>query len=413
MHMCVCEIKSYRCTHVVNVFPLRFTQGPCNRECLRVIKRATNNTRFKVNCANPIETPLSLTVTMAHNSICSMLNEERVIVQQRRRGSTIHLVTDERSDNDVVTSGATGYRGQWNNLALGNLNFKHVSSDLIPPTTKHRPQVGDVCVRLMAVVARSEAYSSIVDLYNTYIVTGSSQMATRCINSYTGTRELHIPAIPLPTFVDEWNKSLRQFHDMIGQDDPNDRRTAKQRRMIVLSNVTELALKKVPIVTDHLWFVLHSIVSRPCLVKQVLQLVGAISSTTGLECQTGTVENVTIPRYVDMLAVKLYLIAKAVPARGNSSTILRDEAGVTLALMWAATEDELHENLRNSGSCSYVHVGTESGNTFRCNGFCEWRYYNHTVFERMARIGHETVSKYDSSGLAGDTGDSARVVHQA
>ena len=351
---------------------------------------------------------------MSHKSICFMLNAECVRVQSQGNVVTaIHLVTDEHCDNDVVTSGSTGYRGQWNNLALGNLYFNHISSDLISSTTKHSPRVGDVCVKLMDIFTQSEEYSTLVDLYNTYIATGSAQMARRCIDGYTGSKELYIPAIPIHTFVHEWNKSLRQFHDMIGQDNPNDRRTAKRRRLTVVSNVTEVALKKVPIASDHLWFVLHSIVSRPCLVKQVLQLVGAISSTSGLVYRTGEVENVTIPRNIDTRAVKLYLIAKSVPARGNNVTVLGDEAGVTLGLIWVSTEDELFDHLRNSQNCSYVHIGTESGNTFRCAGFCEWRYYNHTAFKRMVRIGHETVSKYASSGLAGDTGDSARLVHQA
>lgn len=109
---------------------------------------------------------------------------------------------------------------------------------------------------------------------------------------------------------------------------------------------------------------------------------------------------------------KLYLIAKAVPNKGNNVTTLGDESGVTLGLIWAANEEELHDHLRNSQECYYVHIGTEAGNTFRCNGFCDWRYYNHRVFNRMITIGQQTVSMFRNTMLAGNTGDLARFVNQ-
>lgn len=322
-------------------------------------------------------------------------------------------MNDDRSDNQVLVSGLNGYKGDWNNLALGNLDFNHVPSQLIASTTKHRPRVGDVCVRVMPIVSQSEQYSSIVDLYNTYIAKGSSLIAKRCINSYTGTEELYIPAMPIHTFVSEWNKSLQQFHDMIRSDGLGDRQTRRQRRMTVVSNVTELALKNVPILSDHLWFVLHSIVSKPSMVRQVVQLVGSIVSTSGTVYHTGEVENTTVPGADAMQAVKLYLIAKSVPSTGNNVTSLGDEAGATLGLIWVAEEDALQDHLRNSQNCYYVHIGTGTGNTFRCKGFCEWRYYNHSVFNRMTTIGQETVSKFESTTLAGNTGDSARMLNQA
>lgn len=342
-----------------------------------------------------------------------MLNQNPVTAITARSRVNRSVVNDECRANDVMLSGSHSYKGQWNNLALGNLDFKHVPSQLISSNTKHSPRVGDVCVRLLPIISRSEEYLSIVDLYNTYIVKGSSLMAKRCISSYTGMEELYIPAIPIHTFVSEWNKSLHQFHDMIRCDGFDSHHTQSQRRMTVVSNVTEIALKHVPILSDHLWFVLHCIVSKPYLVKQVLQLVGSISSTSGTMYHTGEVENTTVPGDSAVHAVKLYLIAKSVPATGNNVTILGDEAGVTLGLIWAADEEELHDHLRSSQNCYYVHVGTESGHTFRCAGFCEWRYYNHSVFNRMTVIGKETVFKFGSTQLAGNTGDSARVVYKA
>ena len=336
-----------------------------------------------------------------------MLNEQPVRVAPRL--NRMRLVNDDSGDDDVVLSGLNGYKGQWNNLALGNLDFRHVPSQLID-SIKHSPRVGDVCVRLMSIFGQSDDYSSIVDLYNTYVAKGSSLIAKTCINSYTGSEELCIPAIPIHTFVSEWNKSLQQFHDMIKGDSLDARQTQRKRRLTVMSNVTDLALENVPIISDHLWFVVHSIVSKPSLVKQVVQLVGSIASTSGTVYHTGEVENITVPGKGALHAVKLYLIAKSVPSTGNNVTSLGDESGATLGLIWAADEEELFDHLQNSQSCYYVHIGTEAGNTFRCNGFCEWRYYNRGVFNRMTTIGQETVSKFKSTRLAGDTGDSARLI---
>lgn len=92
-------------------------------------------------------------------------------------------MTDDCVDNDVVSSGLIMYKGQCNNLSLGNLDFKYVPSQLIASTAKHNPQVGDVCIRLMPIMSTSEEYASIVDLYNTYIAKGSYLMAKRCIHS--------------------------------------------------------------------------------------------------------------------------------------------------------------------------------------------------------------------------------------
>ena len=121
-------------------------------------------------------------------------------------------------------------------------------------------------------------------------------------------------------------------------------------------------------------------------------------SMSGTVYHTSEVNNTTVPGED---AVKLYLIGKSVPTTGNNVTILGDilGSGVMLGLIWVADEEEQHDHLRNSQSCSYVHIGTETGNTFRCIGFCEWRYYNHSVFNRMTTIGQEIMSKFESTKL--------------
>ena len=342
-----------------------------------------------------------------------MLNAQPLIVALSDGSAIRSLVSDDDyNDSDVIRSGANGYKGGWNNLALGTLDFKHLPSQLITSTTKQSLRVGDVCVRLMPIVSKSEECSSIVDIYNTYIAKGTSLIAKTCINRYSGTEELCIPAIPIHTFVSEWNKSLHQFLDMIRSDGLGDNQTERQRRLTVISNVTEIALKNVPILSDHLWFLIHSIVSRPPLVKEVLQLVGSIASTSGAIYHASEVVKTTVPGGHAVNSVRLYLIAKPVPTTGHNVTILQDKAGVTLGLIWVADEEELYDHLRNIQNCYYLHIGTESGNTFRCSAFCEWRYYNYTVFNKMTTFGQELVSKFNSTMLAGNTGDSARVVNR-
>lgn len=344
-------------------------------------------------------------------SICHMLNAHPVEAVRRPRSSTKHLPNDDGHDNDVMSSGVMGFKGQCNNLALGNLDFKCVPTQLFASDTSHGLRFGDVCVRLVPVISQSEEYSLLVDLYNTYVTKGSAMIARACINSYAGTEELCIPAIPIHVFVSEWNKTLQQFQSLIRRDNIGVGYNAMRQkpRLTVVSNVIEITLKNVPILSDHLWFVLHSIVSKPSMVKQVLQLIGSIASISGSMCHTGEVENVAMGK-VGMHAVKLYLIAKSVPNTGNNVTVLGDESGATLGLIWVAQEEELYDQLRDDQDCYYLCIGTETGNTFRCDGFCEWRYYNNSIFNRMTTIGHATVSRFKDTMLAGDTGDSARLM---
>ncbi|KAE8277997.1 hypothetical protein D5F01_LYC23932 [Larimichthys crocea] len=238
----------------------------------------------------------------SQKSICFALNQQAVTVGQalwRSNSRPVVLKNNEDyGDEDVLASGFNGHRGQWNNLALGNLTFKHVPSQLIASIAKRSPQIGDVCVRVMPVIHQSEEFSSIV------------------------------------------------------------------------------------------------------------------ASKSGAVYHTGDVDSTTVPGEDTTRAMKLYLLAKSVPSRGNDVTVLGDEAGATLGLIWVAHEEELHDHLRNSQDCYYLHIGTKAGNSFRCNGFCEWRYYNHRLFNRMAIIGQETVSMFDSSVLAGNTGDSARILNE-
>ncbi|KAK2832715.1 hypothetical protein Q5P01_016604 [Channa striata] len=97
---------------------------------------------------------------------------------------------------------------------------------------------------------------------------------------------------------------------------------------------------------------------------------------------------------------------------GNDSMALGGEAGASLGLVWVNCEEELFDHLRNVRDSRYVHLGTESGNTFRCAGFCEWRRYQPSLFDRMGEIGRHVVQALPraDTGLAGDTADSARVI---
>lgn len=342
---------------------------------------------------------------ISQKSICSLLDHEPV-VSRRKDATRRHPIQNECED--FIISGLSSYKGQRNNIALGSLDFKCVPSHLIASAAKQFPRVGDVCVRVLPLISDSEEYSSIVDLFNTYIARGASLIATTCISKYTGNEELYIPAVPIHVFVSEWNKSLRRFRDAISSDDGwyNNRRD----RLRVISNVTEMTLKNVPVRSEHLWFVMHCIVARPSLVKQVIQLVGSIASMSGTVYHTGEVERSRVPGNNSAHPMKLYLIAKSKPSTETDATAHEENTGVTLGLIWAADEVELYDHLQSSLDCYYVHIGTEAGNTFRCNGFCDWHYYNHKVFKRMEVIGEEMASKFQSTTLAGCTGDSARLI---
>lgn len=344
---------------------------------------------------------------MAHaNSICYMLNVQPVQPVQPtgnvRNGHDLTLVrvdADQDLDHeDLIATGLT-FRCQWNNMALGTLCFKHVPSQILEGV-EHKPRVGDVCVRFTPVTGRVDQHASIVDLYNSNVANGSALIAQKIISSYRGIEELHIPSIPIHILVSEWNKSLFRFRELVRCSHEN----MGDRRDTVICNVTTRAYKNIPVTGDHLWFAVHCIVSKPHLVKQVLQIVGSNN------CYTGEVQATTVPRDFGNTTsgIRLYLIAKSVPPTGNDCTVLGAHSGVTLGLIWAIDEDELHDHLRNGTNCHYLHVGTEHGNTFRCNGFSQWRYYNRPVFNRMVEIGLDVSSGATvDSMLSGNTGDLA------
>lgn len=344
------------------------------------------------------------------NSICYMLNVPPVRHAEdvRRSGCDprpVLVADDQHLDHeDLIVTGLT-FRCQWNNMAFGATCFKHVPSQILEGID-HKPRVGDVCVRFLSVTGRAERHASLVDLYNSNVAHGSALIAQRIISSYRGIEELHILSIPIHILVSEWNKSLFRFRELVRCSHEG----VGDRRDTVLGNVTTRAYKNIPVVGDHLWFAVHCLVSKPHLVKQVLQIVGAITSTSGNSCYTGTVQATTVPRdFGDTVSgIKLYLTAKSISPTGNDFTVLGEHSGVTLGLIWAADEDELHDHLRNSTNCHYLHVGTEYGNTFSCNGFSEWRYWNRTVFNRMIDVGLDITSKNAAdSMLSGNTGDSA------
>lgn len=355
------------------------------------------------------------------DSICTTLNVPNVAVapvQQSER-----LVQEEvDEDGDVVTTGPTScWKRRCDNVALGALDFSYVPSQMIPSTVKPKPQVGDLCVRLTALEACTEEYASIVDLYNTYCAKGSAQMAARCIGSYVkSSDELYIPAIPIHVFVSEWNRSLKQFHDMIkcNREWSNARGVAaasRDLRSSLVNNVITLTLGDVPARSEHLWYVLHCVISKPSLVKEALQLVGSVSSCSGALYHTGDVNGSTVPCKNGSNSSRLYLIAKsAASGAATDETPLGENAGVTLGLVWVSSEEELFDHFRNVGRGHYVHLGTESGNTFRCKGCCEWRAYNWEVYHRMSELGAEVAAMpcVQDSYLAGNTADAVRAARR-
>lgn len=352
------------------------------------------------------------------NQLCAMLNVPKVSAAPQDPQLAVSVGDDSDEDDPVLSRPSGRCLRVCDNLALGALDFTHVASQMIAPTMKQTPRVGDLCVRLTPLTPRMEDYASIVDLYNTYCVKGNAQMAARCINSYVRSScELYIPAIPIHTFVSEWNRTLKQFHDMIRCNQEwttaNGQPPAEVRASLA-ANVTALALGNVPVLSEHLWYVLHCIVTKPSLVKEVVQLVGAVSSCSGALYRTGDVNNLTVPCKDMSSSSRLYLIAKSTEsATGNDATPLGKDAGAALGLVWVSNEEELFDHFRNVARSFYVHLGTESGNTFRCNGFCEWRGYDPVVVDRMISIGRHVTQRHgELSNLAGDTGDSARAIHR-
>lgn len=349
---------------------------------------------------------------MAVKSLCFLLKTPGVHRAASNNGRVMRTPQDDWHDDVICPT--VSLRGGCNNLAMGTIHFKHVASQIMDGVSS-RPKVGDVCVRFMLVTPGDGRHCGIVDLYNSNVAEPSSVMAKRLMSGYVGMEELYIPAMPIHLLVSEWNKSLGRFHEMIRCDDASrSARSLEIRRAAVMRNVMSMAYKNVPVSSEHLWFAIHCIVARPHLVKEVLQLVGSIGSVLGDMCHTGEVQATTVPRDKGApSAIKLYLVAKSSSSSGKR-VLLEDHAGVTLSLVWAVDEDELLcDYLRNSGRCYYVHIGTEHGHTFRCNGSCVWRYSDHVGFQTMVAVADTAVSRCQDSELSGNTADSARLLRHA
>lgn len=349
---------------------------------------------------------------MAVKSLCALMKTQSLKYAAWSNNAQAVATPQDDWHDDVICQ-TVGLRGCSNNLALGTVHFKHVPSQIMEGVSSG-PKVGDVCVRFMPVTPGDGRHCGIVDLYNSNVAEPSSVMAKRLMCGYVGVEELYIPAMPVHSLVSEWNKSLGRLHEMIRCDDASrSARSLETRRAAVMRNVMNMAYKNVPVSSEHLWFAIHCIVARPHLVKEVLQLVGSIGSVLGDMCHTGEVQATTVPRDKGApFATKLYLVAKSYSS--GTRVMLDDHAGVTLSLVWAVDEDELLcDYLRNSGRCYYVHIGTEHGHTFRCNGSCVWRYSDHAVFQTMVAVADAAVSRCQDSELSGNTADSARLLRKA
>ncbi|MEQ2182777.1 hypothetical protein GOODEAATRI_025738 [Goodea atripinnis] len=170
--------------------------------------------------------------------------------------------------------------------------------------TTNDPRLDDPCVKFMPLMSASEQYFSVIDLYNTYVVTRCRSIAERHINRYVGTKQLNLSAIPIHTFVLEWNKSLLRFHDMVTCEGERESTVSKESHTQIVTEV----------------------------------VVGTVSSTCGKQYLTGQVDHVTVPRDGVMYLEKLYLLAKSVPDR--ECVFLLNGSGVMLALTWAMSEDD-------------------------------------------------------------------------
>lgn len=360
-------------------------------------------------------------IAMEKDSLCHALNVPRVqatMGDQAREDSIVKLDAAESADGIAITSGPDcSLQRHVDNLSLGALDFEYVPSQMMATYAKRTPTVGDLCVRLGPLVARTDAYATLVDLYNAYCVKGSPQMAARCLGGYLErSRGLLVPAMPIQAFVSEWNRTLKQFRDVIRCTEESQgcgAVRAERLRASVVANVIALVLETVPANGDYLWFVLHCLISRPSLVRQAVQIIGSVASVTGSTCHTGEVDDLKVPGKQGFGTFRLYLIAKSSDSdSGNDITALDREAGVTLGLIWVHGEEELYDHLRNARNSYFLYLGTEAGNTFRCAGFCQWQRYDRELFGRMRRVGEHLVGKLfrDESGLAGDTADSIRAL---
>ena len=214
-------------------------------------------------------------------------------------------------------------------------------------------------------------------------------------------------------FVSTWNNMQVRFYDLmlktVSVSATQRGNGLKDKRELCLRHFSDLALSRIPVDCEHLWYMLHALISKPSAVQRVLQVVGCVSSSGGSVYKTGTVENVRISGRLRDAAARLYLVAYGAK-QSSLENPLHPDTGVTLGLIWVTSEDSLYDHLRNRGDCYYLLLGTEYGAKFECLGVCKWHFYNYRVFYAMTTVAQHVVECHNppSSWLAGNTADSAK-----
>lgn len=320
-------------------------------------------------------------------SLCRLLQRNKVVFTNT---GVVH--NDPQADS--IISRVHTSSGWNNNLCLAPFSFRHIRSNMLPDELCRRLRVGDVCVAFLPVMYNAPEYAVLVDLYNSNVANSGAMKARRLINSYAGTNEKQVSCMPIQTFVTEWNRSLERYKDATRCEDATLLSDSYRRRSkYICDNLADKAYRDIPVKSDNLWFVIHAIANQPKLVKEMVQLVGAVTSVHDDICLTGTVQGTTIERAADgRCNVRLYLVAKPAHKIPGYASILKEHDGVQLLLIWTSSEDELFDHLRNANGCYYVLLGTEYGNDFTCSNTCDWRYFNHGLYTNAHAYTNDTLS---------------------
>lgn len=323
------------------------------------------------------------------SSLTGPLSWVKLVLKQRTRG-----IAGVRYVNSIVSHVHTR-SGCEDNLCLAPLSFRHIRSSLLPDELRTRLRVGDVCVAFMPVLCNATEFADVVDLYNSNVANSCALKARRLVSTYAGTEEKNISCMPIQTLVSEWNRSFDRFRDATRcQDTRMNDKSYADRIKHVCDSVIDSAYRDIPVKSDNLWFAIHTIANHPRLVKELLRLVGSIASVHDDVCLTGTVQGTTVNRAADVRSnVRLYLVAKPAAVRAGETTLLQEHSGVRLSLVWASSEDELFDCLRNVNGCYYVLLGTEYGTDFACSTVCDWRYFSHAAFGRMHAYAADPLSE--------------------
>lgn len=338
-------------------------------------------------------------------ALCEVLGTEPVQFCAVERISS--SATDD--DRDSILWQGMSSRWDWNDAALAPVTFQRIPCPLVAQD-RDLP-VGTLCVRMLPVSCQNEDFNFFVNLYNTYIAKGSEYLANAYVNYYAKNHQLCIPAMDIEMFVSTWNNTQVRFRDVMLTAPVSATRRGNRctDKLQLCSHISDLALSRIPIDCEHLWHVLHALVSKPSAVKRVLQVVGCVSSSGGSMHKTGTVENVRISGRLRDAAARLYLVAYSAK-QSSRENALHPDTGVTLGLIWVTDEDSLYDHLRNRGDCYYLLLGTEYGAKFECLGFSKWHFYNYGVFNTMTTIARRVVESHNplSNWLAGNTAESAK-----